>query len=98
MIILEHAVLPDGTLVRLEDWSIDFPFFPYGAMIAAYPRKRMRVRAEAEFETYTEAKEVYDKLTKGALAITDIDFTVMKRGGNRAPLKPLLEKYNRSEE
>lgn len=96
MKILNQTVLDDGTLVRLEDWNENFPFYPYGTTISAYPKRYLQIRAQADFQTHADAKAIYDKLVQGALKITDVNFTVMKSGGNRVPLKPILEKYFKS--
>lgn len=95
MRILEQAVLSDGTLIRLEDWNVDFGFLPFGSTIAAYPKKYIRMRAAADFTTHADAAATFNRLVEGTATITDVNFTVMKSGGTRVPLKPILEKYRR---
>ena len=95
MIILEQFVLSDGTLVRLEDWSVDYKCYSYGATVAAYPKKYARIRAEVDFENHTEAKSTFDKLVDGSLDIINVNFTIMERGGNRVPFAPVLKKFRR---
>ena len=93
MKILKQGIAPDGTHIRLEDWSEDYNCYSYGSMVSAYTKKFVRYRAEAQFENNQEALAVFEKLLNGNITILDVSFTVMKSGGNRVPLKPILEKY-----
>lgn len=95
MRVLEEAILSDGTLIRLEDWNVDFGFLPYGSTIAAYPKKYIRMRAAVDFTTHADAAATFNRLVEGTATITDVNFTVMKSGGKRTLLKPILEKYRR---
>lgn len=92
MKILKKAITPDGINIQLEDWSKDFNIYPYASMIAAYPRKYMRRRAEAEFQDHQTALSAFENLQSGNISVFDVNFTVMESGGRRVPFKPILER------
>lgn len=92
MKILQKAVTPDGIEIRLEDWNEDYAFYPYGSTIAAYPKKYMRRRAEANFPDHKQALSTFEDLQNGNTHVLDVDFSVMESGGNRVPFKPILER------
>ena len=92
MKVLCECILPDGSLVRVEDWSEDYSCCPYGSMIGAYPRKYGRVRAEAQFENHTQTLEAFEKLSQGKVTIFDVNFTVMRCGGYRVPITEVIDR------
>lgn len=92
MKILKKAVTPDGVEIQVEDWSEDFSIFTFGSTIAAYPKKYMRRRAQLELLDNQTAVTVFEELESGNKSVLEFDFTVMEAGGNRVPLKPILER------
>ena len=83
MKVLEKAKTPDGEKIQIEEWNEDYPrIYPYGALIAAFPKKSTgcTYRAECEFESSEKAKAAFELLKAGDKSLDDFHFTSMKSG------------------
>lgn len=84
MKVLEKGIMPNGTVIQIEEWSENYSFMPYGRTIASYPKSKAshdgtyspkaneRYRFEFDFKSHEEAKEVYNKLLNGIIQLSDI--------------------------
>lgn len=83
MKILDKGKMINNTVIQIEDWSEDYKFMPYGSIIAAYPiskhsldgqfspKRGRSFRFQIDFNSYEEAKEVFNKLVTGKKSLTD---------------------------
>ncbi len=82
MKVLQRGQMPDETDIQIEEWSEDYPFYPYGGIIAAYPKNRYgeKIRAYKTFESTEEAEKAFKALKNGDKTLTDFNFVAKERG------------------
>ena len=83
MEIIAENTMPDGTYIRIEDWYENYAFCKPSTTIAAYPVSKYtlegqfapkageRFRAQFDFDTAEETKEVFDSLVNGSKQLAD---------------------------
>ena len=86
MKILDKATMPDGTIIKIVDWSEDYSCFVFGDEIAAYPKNRYgkEFRASKHFDDAKKAKEAFNNLISGKKTLIDYNF-VTKECGRDVP-------------
>ena len=86
MKIVDKGVMPDGTKIQIEDWSMDYDSQTYGSTVAAYPvatettylpsgiqypKKGKTFRLDLEFGSNEETKAAFDELQAGRKDLVD---------------------------
>lgn len=83
MKVLEKGIMPDGTVIQIEEWNEDYKFLSYGSTLATYPKSKIslegqfspkaneRYRFELKFDSYKETKEAFQNLIEGKIVLSD---------------------------
>jgi hypothetical protein len=78
--ILEEGIMPDGTPIRIEEWSESYSFMPYGSTIARFAPKGGEIyRFEFNFNTPEETKQAFDNLLSGIKTLADYSANLSKK-------------------
>lgn len=83
MQILEKGIMPDGTVIKIEEWNQDYSFIPYGNTLASYPKSKAnhkgsfapkldeKYRFQFSFKSNIEAKKAFNDLLLGEKSLID---------------------------
>lgn len=41
MKVLQKGIMPNGTVIQIEEWNENYSFMPYGGTIASYPKSKV---------------------------------------------------------
>ena len=84
MEVVKTGKLPDGALIYIEDWSMNYPgLYTSKSVVAAYPISKYTLpgyfapkageifRAQFDFDSAEQAVEAFDSLVNGEKQLTD---------------------------
>lgn len=83
MKVLEKGLMPDGTVIQIEEWNEDYSFMSYGSTIASYPKSKQTMdgsyspnrnqsyRFQFDFNSYETTKEAFETLLNGSMQLLD---------------------------